>query len=111
MSYASDEDILVLSRGRTVQASIEIGDFVIDIDHKGFVTGLEILDASRVLRLAEAQLKQMKNATMTINYKQDYVLIMLFFTIKNKEKEITIPLTVDLGHRTVTQQRVSFAAA
>jgi len=110
MSYDPEEDILTLSRGRKVKASIEIGDFVIDIDHKGYVTGLEVLDASTTLGIPEPQLDIIKNTTMTVKYKHNYVLIMLFFQLADKDKEITIPLTVDLGHRNVILDKACFAA-
>ena len=38
--YDEEEDILSLSKNRKVKASIDIGDFIIDIDHKGYVTGI-----------------------------------------------------------------------
>jgi len=31
--------------------------------------------------------------------------------IKEKEKEITIPLTVDLGHGSITSKKIDFAIA
>ena len=37
ISYDKEEDILDLSIGNPSKASIEIGDFIVDIDFKGFV--------------------------------------------------------------------------
>jgi hypothetical protein len=39
--YERNEDILSFWRGRPSQASIEVGDFVIDIDSNGYLSGLE----------------------------------------------------------------------
>jgi len=111
MNYDSDEDILSLSRGRKVKASIEIGDFVIDVDTKGFITGIEILNASQNLGLKEDQLRRIQRASMSVKYKPNCVYIFLIMQLENKEKDITIPLTVDLGHGTLITEKANFAAA
>ena len=41
IDYDEEEDILFLSKGNKVKQSIDIGDFILDIDHKGNVTGIE----------------------------------------------------------------------
>src|SRR3989344_7330819 len=97
ISYDEEEDILSLSRGRKVKASIDIGDFIIDVDADGFVSGIEILDASNNLKISEEQLKEIQEASMTVTYKPNYVYICLYMKFNKKEKDVTIPLTVDLG--------------
>lgn len=111
MIYDDEEDILSLSRGREVKASIDIGDFVIDVDHKGFITGIEILNASQNLNITEDQLKNLKQASMNVTYKPNHVYIFLVMQFENKEKDISIPLTVDLGHGSVTTEKAQFAVA
>ncbi len=112
MNYDNEEDILSLSKGRPVKASIDIGDFVIDVDHKGFITGVEILNASQNLHLTEKQLCTLKQASMSVTYKPNYVVIFLVMEFDNKEKEkLSIPLTVDLGHSSVTTEKARFAVA
>ena len=111
ISYDEEEDILFLSKGRKVKASIDIGDFIIDIDTNGFVTGIEILNASQNLNLTEEQLSGLQEASMVVTYKPNYVVIYLVMKLKEKEKDITIPLTVDLGHGSVRTERANFAVA
>jgi uncharacterized protein YuzE len=111
MSYDEEEDILVLSKGKKVKASIDIGDFVIDVDLKGFITGLEILNASENLKISSTQLKELQEASMAVTYKPNYVYISLFMKFKGKEKEITIPLAVDLGHGSLKTENILFAVA
>ena len=111
ISYDEQEDILFLSKGRKVKASIDVGDFIIDVDMKGFVSGIEILNASENLKLSLKQLKELKEASMAVTYKPNYVYIYIVMHFKEKEKDITIPLTVDLGHGTATTQRTKFAVA
>ena len=109
--YDCEEDILSLSKGIKVKASIDIGDFVIDVDHNDFIVGIEILNASQNLGIKEEQLKSLEQASMNVTYKPNYVLIALFIKFKDKEKEIAIPLTVDLGHASIKTERMQFAVA
>lgn len=111
MTYDAEEDILSLSKNVKVKASIDIGDFIIDVDHDGFVAGIEILNASQNLGLTEVQLASLEQASMNVTYKPNYVLIALLMKIKNKEKDITIPLTVDLGHGSIKTEKTRFAVA
>ena len=109
--YDDEEDILFLSKGRKVKASIDIGDFIIDVDTNGFVSGIEILNASENLKISEGQLKGLQEASMVVTYKPNYVYIYLVMKFKKKEKDITIPLTVDLGHGSVRTEKTIFAVA
>ena len=111
MNYDEEEDILLLSKERKVKASIDLGDFIIDIDTKGFVSGIEILNASQNLGLKENQLKSLKQASMNVSYKPNHVHITIIMHFGNKEKDIHIPLTVDLGHGSVRTEQTVFAAA
>jgi uncharacterized protein YuzE len=111
MSYDSEEDILSLSKGIKVKASIDIGDFIIDVDHRGLIVGLEILNASQNIGLKEEFLKSLEQASMQVTYKPNSVFIAIYMKMKNKEKEIRIPLTVDLGHGAVKTEKTQFAVA
>ncbi|MFC1690935.1 DUF2283 domain-containing protein [Nanoarchaeota archaeon] len=111
INYDKEEDILFLSKERKVKASIDVGDFIIDVDSGGFITGIEILNASRNLKLSEKQLEGLKKASMVVTYKPNYVYIYLVMQFKEKEKDITIPLTVDLGHGSAKTQSINFAVA
>ena len=109
--YDKEEDILSLSRSRKIKASIDIGDFIIDIDHRGFVAGIEILNASDNLKISVDQLKDLQKASMAVTYKPNYVYITLVMLFKKKEKDLAIPLTIDLGHRSISTQNTNFAVA
>jgi len=111
MNYDKDEDILFLSKGRKVKASIDIGDFIIDVDQNGFITGIEILNASSNLNIPEEQLQSLKEASLRVTYKPNHVYIFLVMQFEGKEKDISIPLTVDLGHGSVTTESSNFAVA
>lgn len=107
--YNKEEDILNLSKGNPSQASIEIGDFILDIDFKGFVTAIEILNASENLNINKEMLESIEKANMIVIYKPNYLFVSLIFNFKGVEKDIKIPLTVNLGHNQVQKQEVSFS--
>lgn len=109
MNYDLKEDILFLSKEKKVKKSIDVGDFIIDIDYKGFVSGIEILDASKNLDIPASVLKSLKQASMQVSYKQGYVLIKITMILKNKEKDLSIPLTVNLGHSNTKSEKAIFA--
>src|SRR3989338_363206 len=109
LSYDREEDILNLSRGISSQASIEVGDFIIDIDSNGFVSALEILNASENLNFNPELLNNFEKANMSVLYKPDYIQIILTFYFQGKEKEVVIPLTVDLGHKHSHKEEIIFA--
>mgnify|MGYP001593024893 FL=1 len=109
--YDEEEDILVLSRGRKIKASIDVGDFIIDVDYDGFISSIEILNASKNLNIPESQLQKLKQASMNITYKPNYVYLFVILQFEGGEKDISIPLTVDLGHGSVTTEVAQFAIA
>lgn len=109
--YEEDEDILVLSKDKAVKASIDIGEFVIDIDANGFIVGIEILNASESVKLPVEKLKEIQKASMFVTYKPNHVYIYLLLKFEEKEKDIAIPLAIDLGHGKIKTQETVFAAA
>jgi len=111
ISYIDTVDILMLSKEKKVKVSIDVGDFIIDIDHEGFVTGIEILNASESLGLTIEQLKSIEEGSMSVTYKPNYVNISIIIKFNQKEKDISIPLTLDLGHNAVTTERTHFPLA
>ncbi|MFH1211743.1 MAG: DUF2283 domain-containing protein [Candidatus Woesearchaeota archaeon] len=109
INYDQEDDILSLSKEAKVKHSIDIGDFIVDIDHKGFVAGIEILNASENLNLSSKELALLEQASMVVSYKPNHVCIAITMKLKDKEKDITIPITVDLGHAGKTEKS-EFAA-
>ncbi len=106
--YDENEDILSFWRGEPSQASIEIGDFIIDIDSKGHVVGFEIINASENLDVNPEFLDNLGQASMSVVYKPNYVYITLKVKLKGQDKDISIPLTVDLGHKNVEKETIIF---
>ena len=107
--YDFEEDILNLSRGKNSQASLEIGDFILDVDFNGFISSIEILNASENLGIDKNLLKKIKNAKMNILYKPTYIFVVIIFNFEGIEKDVRIPLTIDLGHKQIQKQEIVFA--
>lgn len=110
IDYDDEDDILFIAKARKVKSSVDIGDFIIDIDHKGFVSGIEILNASKHLSISSNKLKDIQKASMKVSYHPKQIYITLNISFENKEKEITIPLAIGLGHNTITTT-TNFASA
>lgn len=102
IDYDPNNDILFISNGEKAKASLDIGDFVLDVSHNNLISGIEIMDASENLGFSKNTLKNIKNIKMSITYKTNhvYVLLMIVFKEKGKEVNVPIPLTLDLGHKT-----------
>ena len=58
IDYDLDNDIFFISNGDKVKASVDVGDFVLDINHRNLVCGIEIMDASENLGVAKEVLKR-----------------------------------------------------
>ena len=107
--YDKEEDIFYLSKNRPSIASIEIGDFILDIDSQGFVSAIEIINAKDNLGIESNLLEKVEKASMSVIYKPDYMFVILFIKLPDKEKEIRIPLTVSLGHKKIEKEDFVFA--
>ena len=101
IDYDFENDIFFVSNEDKVKASIDIGDFVLDVSHDNLVCGIEIMDASENLGVPKEVLKNVRNMKMSVTYRTNhvYVLLMIVFKKKGKEVNVPIPLTLDLGHK------------
>ena len=101
INYDDENDIFRISNGQKVKVSIDIGDFILDVNHNNFICGVEIMDASENLGISKENLKYIQNIKMSITYKTNhiYVLLMIIFKKDIKEVNIPIPLTIGLGHK------------
>ncbi|MDO8622889.1 MAG: DUF2283 domain-containing protein [archaeon] len=106
IDYDSDNDIFFISTGEKVKASLDIGDFVLDVSHDNLISGIEIMDASENLGITKDILCGIKSMKMSVTYKTNhvYVLLMIIFKKGDKEVNMPIPLTLDLGHKTPRQE-------
>ena len=101
IDYDVDNDIFFISNGGKEKASLDIGDFVLDISHNNLICGIEIMDASENLGISKENLRHIQNIKMSVNYKTNHVYVLLIMTFKENGKEVNvpIPLTLGLGHK------------
>ncbi|MFA5993279.1 MAG: DUF2283 domain-containing protein [Candidatus Pacearchaeota archaeon] len=101
IDYDAVNDILFISDGEKVKSSLDIGDFVLDVSHNNLICGIEVMGASENLGINKDNLGHIQNIKMSVTYKTNhvYVLLMMGFKKGDKEVNIPIPLTLDLGHK------------
>lgn len=102
IDYDSENDIFFISNGDKVKASIDVGEFVLDVSHNNLICGIEIMDASENLGISKEILDNIQSMKMSVTYKTNHVYVLLTMTFKKEDKEVNvpIPLTLNLGHKT-----------
>lgn len=110
IDYDEKNDILFISKDEKVKTSIDIGNFILDVNSRNLITGIEIMDASENLGIKEKVLKNIKNIKMSVTYKTNHVYMLLIMTFKKKGREVNIPipLTLGLGHKTPKKEMLVY---
>lgn len=106
IDYDVDNDIFFISDGEKVKTSLDIGDFILDVNHDNLICGIEIMNASENLGINKEILKNIKTMKMSVTYKTNHVYVLLMIAFKEGDKEVNmpIPLTLNLGHKTPKQE-------
>jgi len=101
IDYDSDNDIFFISDGSKAKASLDVGDFVLDVNHENRICGIEVQDASENLGIDKTILENIKSMKMSVTYKTNnvYVLLMISFGKGERGVNVQIPLTLNLGHK------------
>lgn len=101
IDYDAKNDIFFISNDEKVKASLDIGDFILDVNHDNLICSLEIMDASENLGVSKEVLGNIQNMKMSVTYKTNHVYVLLIMTFKKEGKEVNIPipLTINLGHK------------
>ncbi len=96
--YDKDNDSLFIYKKETVKGSIDVGNYVVDFTHEGNVAGIEIMNASEVMRNLKVEniekfLENIKQITFKSVQKRDSVVI--YFAISSDTQissSIAIPV-------------------
>ena len=99
IDYDFDNDIFFISKDESVKSSIDIGDFILDVNKDNLICGIEIMDASENLGVSKNILKNVENIKMSINYKTNNVYVLLMISFAERDINVQIPLTLNLGHK------------
>jgi|SRR3989344_5922025 len=90
-TYDYPNDILLFkTKDRDYAKSLEFGNLIVDIDTEGFITGLRLFDASKILQLSKITLKNLKQFEFNTDVEDKIITIKLRFTcvIRNAPKII-----------------------
>mgnify|MGYP000046595025 CR=1 FL=1 len=110
IDYDFKNDIFFVSDREKVKASLDVGDFILDVNHKNLISGIEIMNASENLGISKEILKNIKSMKISVTYKTNnvYVLLMMSFNKKDKDVNVQIPLTLNLGHKVPTKEMLVY---
>ena len=88
VDYDYKHDILFFkTKDREYVKSIELLDnLVVDVDKEGFLTGIQMFDASEYLKIDKKSLLQIPNWQFTINVHENIIEIRLVFQTKIRNK-------------------------
>lgn len=87
--YDFKEDILLFKiRERNYKKSVELQNFVADIDEEGFVTGVRVFDASKVFGMGKYALKNITYMEFTSHVENNVITITCKFVSKVRNKAV-----------------------
>ncbi len=89
VDYDEENDILFFKiKNREYAKSIELNDLVLDVDAEGFVTGLQIFDASKLFHLDPESLQDVQRWEFHIKVENKVVSVQLTFDLQKDNKII-----------------------
>jgi len=99
--YDEGEDILFFTKAKPSKGTLEIGDFIIDIDENGNLTSLELLNASKIFHIKKNLLSSIESAKIRIVSTPNSFYLALILLVAGVEEKITapIPLASPLARR------------
>ena len=90
--YDFKYDILTFKvKNQNYKISIEFQNLVIDINENDFITGIRLMDASKMFGVSKYILKNIKSAGFKASIEKNMVHITLKFITTMRNKTITLP--------------------
>ena len=93
VDYDPEFDILYISKGEKVVFSINLLDnFILDVNHAHKIVGLEILNASKVLKMSKEELENVKKTDVsTLSHGEYYSVHYYVVSPKSRvESEVAV---------------------
>ena len=90
MDYDYSNDILFFKvKNREYNYSLEFGNIVVDVDSDNFVTGIQLFDASDLLRTSKEELRKIAKWQFQASVNQERIEIRITFQalVRNKMVE------------------------
>lgn len=89
VDYDYIHDILFFKiKDRDYSKSVEFEDIVLDIDKEGFITGIQIFNASNMFKVEKEPLKEIKKWAFEIKVEDNVIFVQLTFEIIKRNKII-----------------------
>ncbi len=93
VSYDSEEDILFFTKGKPSKYSIEIADFILDVDNKDSLVGIEILNASQALGMPKKLLNSLDYAKVKTESTPNALYVKFLFVAAGQQPQmVQVPL-------------------
>jgi uncharacterized protein YuzE len=96
VDYDENNDDLFLKRGSDkYEASMEIGDFIVDFSKNDKIVGIEIINASKNFGVAKALLKSVKSASLAVTQRNQAMMVTAILVLENdQEIRTAIPIAI-----------------
>jgi len=94
VDYDYKEDTLFFKiKNRKYKKSLDYGNFVLDIDKEGFITGIQLFDASKLFKIDKNALLKVKRWEFNTKVENKIITVQLTFETVKRNKVI-----VEKGH-------------
>ncbi len=94
VDYDYKEDTLFFKiKNREYKKSLDYGNFVLDIDKEGFITGIQLFDASKLFKIDKNALLKVKRWEFNTKVENKIITVQLTFEAVKRNKVI-----VEKGH-------------
>jgi hypothetical protein len=88
-AYDYAHDILLFKiKNRDYKRSVDFGNIIVDVDTEGFITGLRVIDASKVFGMSKIALKNVKEFGFDTRVEDKVVHIQLRFSAVLRNKSV-----------------------
>lgn len=87
--YDFANDVLFFKvKNREYDHSIELDDIVLDVDNEGYITGIQIFDASKMFNIEKDALRNVQKWEFTVRTEGKVIFIQLMFEMVRRNKFI-----------------------
>jgi uncharacterized protein YuzE len=100
--YDPENDSLFIYKKTKIKGSVEIGDIIVDISTDGKIKGIEMLNASEILKNLGLKnpkeiLNNIKSVSIRAIYKTDSIIV--YYSIISKAREVSSSIAVPVKVR------------
>lgn len=107
VSYDSENDILYLNEGSSVQDSLDIGDFYLEFSGDGKIVGVEVLNASDTISQLTGEdfdtsnLESILDAKLNVHIKDEFAFVVLYICVEKDGEKVQESVGINVPSSTV----------